>query len=441
MKGLALRGIWVTKGDSSLFLTKQGALDFLSDSVQLPLITVDTSRKYQTMLGFGYTLTGGSAELINKLPIDQKKSLLHELFSINENQVSYLRISIGASDLSSEVFTYDDLPAGQTDLQLQQFSLQKEEKDLIPILKAILAINPSVKLMGSPWSAPSWMKTNNDSKGGKLKPEYYKVYADYLVKYVQEMAARGIPIDAITPQNEPLNPKNNPSMEMLPEEQRDFVKNYLGPAFTAADIKTKIIVYDHNADRIDYPLTVLNDPEAKKYVSGSAFHLYGGEIDSLSLVKQAHPDRDIYFTEQYTASTGKFEGDLSWHIKNVIIGASRNWCRTVLEWNLANSPEFGPFTPGGCTTCKGALSIGEKINRNVSYYIIAHASKFIPPGSVRIQSDMSGNLYNVAFLTPDGRIVMIVLNDSDTAQKFSIRYNYGIAVTSLYAHSVATYVW
>ena len=441
MNSLALRGIWITKGDSSLLLAKQGALDFMSDSVQLPLITVDTSRKFQTMLGFGYTLTGGSAELINKMPADQKKSLLHELFSANENQVSYLRISIGASDLSSEVFTYDDLPLGETDPKLLRFSLQKEEKDLIPILKAILAINSSVKFMGSPWTAPSWMKTNNDSKGGKLKPEFYKVYADYLVKYIQEMEARGIPIDAITPQNEPLNPKNNPSMEMLPEEQRDFVKNYLGPAFSIANIKTKIIVYDHNADRIDYPLTVLNDPEAKKYVSGSAFHLYGGEIDSISKVKEAHPDKDIYFTEQYTASTGKFNGDLSWHIKNVIIGASRNWCRTVLEWNLANSPEFGPFTPGGCTTCKGALSIGDKINRNVSYYIIAHASKFIPPGSVRIQSDMSDNLYNVAFLTPDGRIVMIVLNDSDTAQKFSIRYNYGIAVTSLYAHSVATYVW
>src|SRR4030095_4295313 len=185
----------------------------------------------------------------------------------------------------------------------------------------------------------------------------------------------------------------------------------------------------------------LNDPDAKKYVDGSAFHLYGGEIDSLSKVKQAHPDKDIYFTEQYTASNGKFGGDLSWHIKNLIIGASRNWCRTVLEWNLANSPDFGPYTPGGCTTCKGALTIGDKINRNVSYYIIAHASKFVPPGSVRIHSDIPNNLSNVAWLTPHGNIVLIVLNDSDTAQKFSIRSNNRIAVTSLDANSVATYVW
>ena len=286
------------------------------------------------------------------------------------------------------------------------------------------------------------MKTIHNSVGGKLKPEYYGIYADYLVKYIQGMKAEGITIEAITPQNEPLNPFNDPSMEMTALEQADLIKNHLGPKFEAANLSTKIIIYDHNADRTDYPLAVLSDAAARQYVDGSAFHLYGGDISALTPVHDAYPAKNIYFTEQYTSSTGSFNGDLSWHVRNLIVGAPRNWSRNVLEWNLANDPNYGPHTPGGCTTCKGAVTInGDHITRNVSYYIIGHASKFVPAGSIRIASNIIGNLHNVAFLTPGGKKVLIVLNDNGTSQNFNIRFKEKWVTTSLEPGAVGTFVW
>jgi glucosylceramidase len=328
-------------------------------------------------------------------------------------------------------------------VNLTQFSLAPDMTHLIPVLKSILLINPNVKIMGSPWSPPVWMKDNNSTIGGSLKPQYYPVYAQYFVKYIQKMKEQGITIDAITPQNEPLHPGNNPSMYMTATQQADFIKNHLGPAFQSANISTKIIIYDHNCDKPEYPIAVLNDANAKQYITGSAFHLYAGNISALSTVRNAHPDKDLYFTEQYTASTGSFDGDLKWHLKNVIIGSMRNWSKTALEWNLANNPSFGPHTPGGCTTCKGAITIESSSNfiRNVGYYIIAHASKFVPSSSVRIGSTLTGNLQNVCFKTPEGKTVLIVLNDGATNEIFNIKHNSKWITTSLEAGSVATYIW
>jgi glucosylceramidase len=285
------------------------------------------------------------------------------------------------------------------------------------------------------------MKSNGNSVGGSLLTQYYSVYAQYLVKYIQAMKAEGIGIDAITIQNEPLYGGNNPSMLMSPAEQADFIKNHLGPAFGAAAIHTKIIVYDHNADRIDYPLTVLDDAAARPYVDGSAFHLYGGDISALSTVHQSYPAKNIYFTEQYTSSTGDFGGDLKWHLRNLIIGATRNWSRNVLEWNLASDPYVSIHTPGGCGNCKGALTIISGYTRNVSYYIIAHASKFVPPGSIRIASNNTGSLYNVAFLRPDGKKVLIVENDGNNSQSFNIVFNGKHVTASLDGGAVGTFVW
>jgi glucosylceramidase len=200
-------------------------------------------------------------------------------------------------------------------------------------------------------------------------------------------------------------------------------------------------VYDHNADKPDYPLAILNDPAAKAFVDGSAFHLYAGDISALSQVHNAHTDKNIYFTEQYTASTGQFGGDLLWHVKNVVIGAPRNWSRTVFEWNLANDVNFGPHTTGGCTTCKGALTInGSAAKRNVAYYIIAHISKFVPAGSVRVSSDIAGSLQNVAFKTPSGQIILIVLNEGAAAAMFNISINGKSAPVTLAAGAVGTFV-
>ena len=437
---------WLTKGNQSAVLQKQtSVLAFGTAYNTYANIEVDDSKVFQTIDGFGYTLTGGSAQVINQLNTQKRQELLKELFGTNDNSIaiSYLRISIGASDLNAAPFTYDDLASGQTDMNLDNFSLAPDKTDLIPMLKEIVAINPNIKIMATPWSPPVWMKDNNGFVGGSLKPEYYAVYAKYFVKYIQTMKAEGIAIDAVTPQNEPLHPGNNPSMLMIALHQADFIKNHLGPAFKTANLSTKIVAYDHNCNKPEYPIAVLNDPGANPYVDGSAFHLYEGDISALSTVHSAFPNKNIYFTEQYTSSTGSFEGDLKWHVKNVIIGSMRNWSKTALEWNLANNASFGPNTPGGCTTCKGALTINssDSFTRNVGYYIIAHASKFVPSGSVRISSNFSGNLNNVAFKTPSGKKVLIVENDGNTSEIFNIKYNGNWITTSLEAGSVGTYIW
>ncbi|MDB5007229.1 MAG: xynC [Mucilaginibacter sp.] len=434
--------MWLTTPDRQSLLQKQNiGLLFNTATNSNTTINVDTTTQYQSIDGFGFALTGGSATLINGLPAAQQDALLKELFATDSTNIgiSYLRISIGASDMSASDFTYDDVSG--TDVNLQNFSINKEMTDLIPVLKKIIAINPSIKILGSPWTAPAWMKTNNSFSQGSLNTAYYDAYARYFVKYIQAMQQQGITIDAITSQNEPLNANNNPSMVMQPVEEENFVKNNLGPQFKAAGLTTKIIVYDHNADRTDYPLTILADPAAYQYVDGSAFHLYAGNISALTPVHTAYPNKNLYFTEIYTASTGSFSGDLSWHLNNVIIGATRNWCRNVIEWNLATDPNFGPHTNGGCSTCQGALTIGSFIARNVSYYIIAHASKFVRPGAIRIASDNEATLPNVAFKNTDGSKVLVVLNSGSAAQTFNIKFNSKIVTSTLAAGAVATYKW
>lgn len=434
---------WLTTPDEQSLLQRMPALSFSGTTPAPVNISIDSTHAYQEMDGFGYTLTGGSASLMHQMPEQARKNLLNELFGNTDNsiRISYLRLSIGASDLSGEVYTYNDTPNNDADPDLSHFSIDKEKADLIPLLKEIISIYPSIKIIATPWTPPLWMKSNTNSVGGSLKPEFYASYAKYFVKYIQAMKEEGINITAITPQNEPLHDGNNPSLLMLATEQADFIKNHLGPAFHDAGISTKIIVYDHNCDKPDYPLTILNDNTAKSYVDGSAFHLYAGDISALSQVRNAHPDKNIYFTEQYTAGNGNFGGDLQWHIKNLVIGAPRNWSKTVFEWNLANDVNYGPHTPGGCTTCKGALTIDDgAVKRNVAYYIIAHISKFVPPGSVRISSDIVSNIQSVAFLTPSKQKVLIVLNEKSSASAFNIRLNGRQVTATIPSGAVASFV-
>ena len=435
---------WLTKANQSTLLEKQNVtLSFGTAVNSNQTIDVDSTQQFQTVDGFGYTLTGGSASLINGITIPEKNNLLKEFFGNEPSSigVSYLRVSIGASDLNASVFSYDDMPAGQTDPTLSNFSLSQDTIDLVPVLKQILAINPNIKILASPWSPPVWMKDNGNSMGGSLQPQYYSVYAKYFVKYIQAMQAKGITIDAVTIQNEPQHGGNNPSMVMSALQQADFIKNHLGPQFQISGISTKIIIWDHNCDNPTYPITILNDAAAKQYINGSAFHLYNGDISALSTVHNAHPDKNLYFTEQWTGANSGFDGDFKWHIKNVVIGSMLNWSKVALEWNLANNPAYGPHTPGGCTESKGAVTInGSSVTRNVGYYIIAQASKFIPAGSVRILSN--GVLSpNVAFKTPDGKKVLLVLNDGSTEMQFNIRYKGKWVATTLPAGAAGTYIW
>jgi glucosylceramidase len=436
--------IWLTKGDQSVLLQKQNTTQrFGTTANSFQTIAIDENQTYQTIDGFGYTLTGGSVEVINSLNATKKQELLQELFGNTATSIgiSYLRISIGASDLNSTVFSYNDLPNGQVDTAQTNFSLAPDNA-VILLLKEILLINPNIKIMAVPWSAPSWMKSNYTTVGSSLAAIYYNSYATYFVKYIQGMKANGITIDAVCPQNEPLNPNNNPSMTMSAEQQLSFIKK-LGLAFQNASITTKIVSYDHNCDVSSYPISILSDATAYPFVDGSAFHLYGGDISALSTVHDAFPNKRLYFTEQWTSSTSDFRNDLKWHVKNVVIGSMRNWSVNALEWNVANNPNFGPHTAGGCSQCKGAITINNSstYTRNVAYYNIAHASKFVPTGSVRIASNISGNLSNVAFKTPSGKKVLIVENDGNTTETFNIKFNGKWIPTSLESGSVGTYIW
>ncbi|MDP9076472.1 MAG: glucosylceramidase [Bacteroidota bacterium] len=435
---------WLTDPSDSTLFKQKTAIASGDVSDQLQTIKIDRSQVYQTIDGFGFALTGGSAILINKMSAASRAKLLNELFTVDGNAigVSYLRISVGSSDLDDHVFSYDDLPAGETDPDLKKFSLATDEVNLIPVLKQIIAIKPDIKILISPWSAPAWMKTNGETHGGNLKPEYYKTYAQYFVKYLKGMAAHEINIDALTVQNEPLNPKNNPSMVMEASEQADFIANNLGPALTAAKLKTKIILYDHNADRPDYPISILDKKKAAKYVDGSAFHLYGGKIEALSTVHDAHPDKNLYFTEEWVGAPGHLKKELKFHIKDIIIGATRNWSRNVIEWNLAADQNQEPHTPGGCTSCLGAITItGDSVIRNPAYYIVAHAAKFVRPESKRIGSNLFPGLPNVAFIAPGNKMVVIVYNDDASVQAFNIVFGAKAITSSLNPGAVGTYVW
>ena len=443
---LSVVDFWLSDQNKSIIFSNQSTgVDTGKTKVNLfKDIDVNVDQTFQIMDGFGFALNGGSALNLYNMNSTIRESLLEELFGQTKQsiRVSYLRISVGASDLDEFPFSYSDLPSGEVDLEMKKFSLKQDERYLIPILKEILAISPNIKIMASPWSAPTWMKSNKKTKGGSLLPEFYDAYSKYFVKYIRSMAEKNILIDAITVQNEPLHDGNNPSMHMSSIEQLNFVKDYLGPAFSRNNISTKIIIYDHNADNINYPISILNDTTARKFVDGSAFHLYGGNINNLSVLKKAHPDKNLYFTEQWVGFPSDLYGDLRWHVRNIIIGASRNWCKTIIEWNLASDENQEPHTKGGCRNCLGAVTVANNsVDRNTAYYAIAHVSKFVPPGSKRINSSSTSHLPNVAFLTENNKIVLVVLNDSDEEINFNINSNEKSIHSSLTAGSVGTYIW
>ena len=442
--------VWLTTPDKThLLAEEQQPLVFSKTGNGVNVITVDDSQKFQVMDGFGFALTGGSAQLMMKMSAPARAALLHELFGRGAEQIgtSYLRVSVGASDMNDHVYTYDDMPAGETDPTLAHFSLGPDQADVIPVLKEILAITPSIKILASPWTAPSWMKTNDDPKGGSLKPEFYQAYADYWVKYLKGMQAAGIRIDALTVQNEPENPKNTPSMVMTADEEAAFIGKNLGPALANAGLKTKIIDFDHNCDHPEYSETVLRDPAAAKYTDGSGFHLYRGTIDAMTAVHTAFPAKNIYFTEQMVVSRKNDTGmNLAGPVARLIVGAPENWSRNVLLWNLAADPQNGPHTSnGGCPVCTGAITLdGDTVTRNIAYYTVAQAAKFVPPGSVRIASSSpaaSGAPPHVAFLTPDKHHVLIVANPTPDAVSFTISNKKKAVSATLPAGAAATYVW
>jgi len=432
---------WLTSGDQSKLLQQQSTISLGANTGSANVIvTVDPATTYQTMDGFGFCLTEGSAEVISSLVASQQNSILSELFDKTTGLgISVLRIGIGSTDLSSSAYSYNETSG---DVNMVNFSLSGPDLTyLIPVLKKILAINPDLKILATPWSPPRWMKSNTSLNGGSLKANYYAAYANYFVKYFDEMKAQGINIWAITPQNEPENSTNTPSMLMNSTEQKNFININLGPTMASKGYAgIKIIAFDHNCNNTTYPIDVCNN---STYVDGAAFHLYSGDISALTTVKNA-TGKNVYFTEQYTASTGSFSGDLTWHFQNVILGSVNNSAKAVLEWNLATDPSFGPRLSGVCSTCMGALTVSNSttFTRNLSYYIIGQISKFVKSGAVRIKATTSTTGYVCSgFINPDGTLAVVVYNSKSSSQTFKILVGTQAFTYSVPANTAASFVW
>ena len=447
--------VWLTDLSGSAKLSQQPHLSFAPDSGSNPLtITVDENTQFQQIEGFGASFTDSSAWLVyNKLNSTQRTDLMTNLFSpTNGIGLSLLRQPLGASDFSTiGNYSYDDMPAGQTDPNLTSFSINHDLTYIVPVLKQALQLNPAVKIIGTPWSPPGWMKTTGSMIGGNLKPEAYAPLATYFVKYIQAYQAQGVPVNYITVQNEPLYiPPGYPGTGMAASEQASFIKSYLGPAFAAGNIKTRILAYDHNWDAINYPETVLSDSSSAQFVSGIAWHWYGGDVSAQTILHNEYPNKDTFITE---ASGGSWQGDEANGFRAVldtlVINGSRNWAKGIVLWNMALDTNNGP-TNGGCGTCRGVVTIDQSsgnVTYNVDYYALGHASRFLKPGAYRIASNTFGStIEDVAFKNPDGSKVLIAYNASSSQSTFNVlwgneSFNYtlnpGAAVTFSWSGSPA----
>ncbi len=448
--------VWLTTPDQSNLLAQQSDTTFSgTGGSNSTTITVNDGATYQQMDGFGASLTDSAAWLIyNKLNDSQRSTLLNNLFSpSNGVGLDFLRQPMGASDLtlpSSGEYSYDDMPAGQTDPSLSNFSIAHDTAYIIPVLQQALGINGNIKIMGTPWSPPGWMKSTDSMEGGTLNSSAYDAYANYFVKFIQAYQAQGIPIYAVSPQNEPLyTPAGYPGMSMPATTQRDFIKNNLGPAFNTNGITTKILGYDHNWDRPDYPETILSDSTANSYTAGTAWHCYGGTVDAQTTVHNLYPNKDTYETE---CSGGTWEGP-NWtngfqNTIELLINTTRNWSKSVVRWGLAldtnNGPNLG--TGASCKTCRGIVTIDQgngNVTYNPDYYALGQASKFVVPGASRIDSNSfgAGNIEDVAFKNPDGTKVLVVYNGGSSNNTFQVQWNNESFSYTLPAGAAATFKW
>jgi len=441
-----------TTGDQRNLLAAQPKMNWHAGSGTSSLpITVSEATTYQQIDGFGASLTDSSGAVIwNQLTTNQQSTLMQQLFSPSAGiGISFLRQPMGSSDFSaSGNYSYDDMPAGQTDAGLAQFSIAHDTTYLIPLLKQALSINPSLKVVALPWSPPAWMKSSGTMNGGNINPTYYTSLANYFVMYVQAYQQQGITIYAVSPQNEPLNSTTSyPSASLASADEATFVANDLGPVLQGAGLTgVKIFAYEHNWDHPEYAEAVLAS-SAGSFVAGSSFHCYLGDESAQSVVETAFPAKDIWFTECSGTVGSSFAGDLVWNAHHLLIGATRNWARSVSLWNLALDQNSGP-TNGGCLNCRGVVTIDgsvspAKVTLNVEYYVLGHLGKFVAPGAYRVDSNTfgTGSIEDVAFRNPDGSKVLLVLNSGQSTANFSVQWNGQAFESALPAGAVATYYW
>ena len=440
---------WITTADHRMALQPVAVSE---DPAQAPAeIQVDIGTRHQRMLGFGASLTDSSAWLIqHRMSPEQRAALLQELFGRNGNGIGleFTRLTIGASDFSRHHYSLDDPADGKPDPELRHFSTAPNLGDVVPIARQALAVNPRLQVMASPWSAPGWMKDSNSLIKGKLRPEYYDAFSRYLLKYVDAYAAEGIPIFALTVQNEPdYEPGDYPGMRLNAPARARLIGDHLGPLIARRGKGGPLIFdWDHNWDKPQEPMAVLADPAAGPHVAGVAWHCYGGEVAAQSPVRDAFPDKDVYMTE---CSDGTWEpvrsGGLVLQAQQLVVQTTRHWARGVLFWNLALDEKGGPHA-GGCDTCIGVVTIDSKtgaVTRNHGYYALAHASRFVRPDAYRIASTATGDgLDNVAFQnSDDGSVVLVVTNSNQEPRTFSVSQQDRRFRHTLPARSVATFRW
>lgn len=438
--------VWLTFGDQSKKLSREADVHFQAG--ENSGIVIDDAKRYQQMEGFGAAMTDSSAWLImNKLDEAAREKVMRDLFTREGNGIglSYVRIPMGASDFALKDYTFDDMQRGQADPELRRFNIEYDKPYIIPALKMASELNPQLRFMGSPWSAPAWMKKPKQLHGSSLAPEYYQAFADYHVRFVQTYAEQGVTIDSVTPQNEPMYETGGyPSMKMTAKEQSVFVRDFLAPSFEKANLSTRIVIFDHNWDLVNYPLEVLSDPQTADKVDGVAFHCYGGDVSAQSKAHDAHPDKGIWFTECSGGGWAtNFADNLSWNLQNLVIGNFRNWGNSVMLWNLALDENDGPQN-GGCGNCRGVVTINQEsgeVTYNEEYYVLGHVAKFVDPGAYRIESTAESATVppNVAFVNPDGSLVLIVESDRD--MNFTVSWKGQSFNYHLPPHGVVTFKW
>lgn len=440
---------WVTSGDQTKLLSAEKGASFGSARPAKIVIDVDPAVRYQEMAGFGAAITDASAYLIqSRMDARQRAALMEELFGRKGGiGLSFTRLTIGASDFSRSHYSFDDMPPGQTDPGLAHFSIAPNRADVLPVVKSALAINPGLRVMASPWSAPGWMKSTDSLIQGTLKPEAYAPFAEYLRRYVDAYKAEGVPIFALTLQNEPhFEPKDYPGMRVDPAKRAAFIGGYLGPLLAQHNPDTQIFDWDHNWDEPGSPAAVLADPQAAQYVAGTAWHCYGGDVRVQAALHDARPDKDTWFTECSGGQWApRWADNLQYFVRTLVIGTTRGWAKGVLLWNLALDENYGPHL-GGCRDCRGVVTINSasgEVSRNVEYYALAHASRFVRPGARRIASSSGhDNLDTVAFRNADdGSIALLVANSAKQARPFSVRVGGRNFRYALPAGSVATFTW
>lgn len=443
--------VWLSTEDRKLQLKQQADVTMSFRDPQAADVIIDAKTTYQTMAGFGAAMTDSSAWLLqNKLNALQRAALLRELFGPPPNlNFNMLRLTIGASDFSLQPYTLDDVGFGQTDPGLAHFNVTANLQDVIPVMRETLAVNPALLIIASPWSAPAWMKTSENLIGGELLEQYESTYADYLVKFVDTFRGYGIPIFALTLQNEPsFTPITYPGMEMGPDTRARIVAQYLGPKLASRKPRTRILEWDHNWNHPEQPLSVLGDPEAARYIDGVAWHCYEGSQYAQGDVHRAFPQKDVYLTECSGGDwASSVNGELIWFTRNLLVLGTRQWARGVIYWNLALDENHGPHF-GGCDLCKGVVTIDSKsgeVSRNDEYYALAHFSRFVPPGAVRIKStdtDADKGIANVAFHNDaDGSLVLVMVNSHAAARLVSVAEGQTRFEYEMPGRSVATFVW